>query len=295
MTDYKLQLYQKGIEEAQSSLGREVTEKWEDFHQSSAEYLQNVYSRPDFDPETRLYAFKDDELVGFMVSRVVPESEKEERRIANLDFPFVKKGHEEVSKILYEKAIKTLKRKGVKLVQARVGKNWHGTVEQAEKLGYKKKNIMFLRMMTEVTRIQLENIEERFNEFDPEQDEEQLIQFYKDHFNMSDEQARTNFEGIIKSEDGLYFQPVFKEGDKIISRGLLFIPKDSHNASFRPLVPDPTKYFEEYLAYITKIAKEKEIEKFQLTLGGAQLDHLEHYKLYGFEVTNKIFYYEKEI
>ena len=71
MSDYEIKIYEAGFEEAQAQLGTELTQDWQDFGQTPADRLKQYYSAEDFDPETRLYAFKGEEMVGFIVARIL--------------------------------------------------------------------------------------------------------------------------------------------------------------------------------------------------------------------------------
>ncbi|MFW9922470.1 MAG: hypothetical protein ACFFDW_04180, partial [Candidatus Thorarchaeota archaeon] len=237
MSDYEIKFYEKGVEDAQAELGTEVTKGWTDFGQTSAENLKITYSRPDFDPETRLYAFKDGKLVAFFVSRVLPEGEDGIKR-ATHDFPFVRKGHEDAGELLYKKAIETLKNKGVKIIDGRAFEGWPGTIEKAEKYGYKKGNLRFIKIGLNLNEIQFDAAEEKYQECHPENDKELIVKFFVSQFNMTQEQAENNFNGIINPPEGIYSQPIIKEDDKLISRGLVYIPKDPKIATFRLPVPD---------------------------------------------------------
>jgi len=296
MSDYEIKIYEKGFEEAQAKLGMDVTKDWTDFGQTQAEQLKEYYARDDFDPETRLYAFKNGELVSFIVSRILPDAEDGIKR-AQHDFPLYTKGNEKAAELLYEKTVKVLKKKGVQVLEARVGKGWLGTLDLAEKHGYKKAKVLFKRIELELDDIKVKDAKEKFENFDPEKDKEQIIQMFKDRFNFTDEQAETNFNGIVNPPEGWYAMPVLREGDKIISRGLLYIQPepDQENAIFRPLIPDNEKYFDAYLGMITKIAKDKGAKRFQLFLGGPNLEQLDFFKSVGFDVKGKVLIFEKEI
>jgi hypothetical protein len=294
MSDYEIKIYEKGIEEEQAKLGTKMTEDWTDFGQTPADRLKEAYSREDFDPETRLYAFKDGKLVGFIVSRVLPDAEDGIKR-AQHDFPLALDNNEEVGKLLYNKAVEVLKEKGVKILEARVGAAWGNTVKLAEMLEYKKARTLFVRTEIDIKKIKIEK-QKIYEDFDPEKDKEQLIQFYKDNFNMTDEQAKTNYEGIISGEGGgSYYQPIQREKDKIVSRGLVFISnEDPKTATVRPLFPD-NKNFEAYMSKAAEFAKDKGVEKFQMYFGSQILDQIDFYKKKGFEVKGEVFIFEKEI
>lgn len=298
MSDYEIKIYEAGFEEAQAKIGTEETTEWTDFGQTPADRLKTYYSVPEFDPETRLYAFKGDEMVGFIVSRILPvEEDAEDKTVkAQHDFPIVKKGHEKASELLYNKCIETLKAKGAKVIEARVGKGWLGTLELAEKYGYKKNRILFMSIELPIEKVTAKETDAKFVDFDHEKDKEQILKIFTETFNMTEEAAQANYDGIIKPPEGWYAQPVLKEGDKIIARGLLYVPEDPKKATFRPLTPDPEKHFESYLAKVTEIAKEKGSEVFQLYVGGPTMEtQLEFFKKYGFEPATKVLIFDKEV
>ena len=294
MSDYEIKIYEKGIEDEQAKLGTEMTQDWTDFGQTPADRLKEAYSREDFDPETRLYAFKEGKLVGFIVSRVLPDAEDGIKR-AQHDFPLALDNNEEVGKLLYNKAVEVLKEKGVQILEARAGPGWGNTVKLAEMLDYKKARTLFVRTELNIKKAKVEK-QKTFVDFDHEKDREQLIQFYIDNFNMTEEQATTNYDGIISGEGGgTYSQPIQREKDKIVARGLVFVPnEDPKTATVRPLFPD-NKNFDAYLSKAAEFAKGKGAEKFQMYFGGQVLDQLDFYKDKGFEVKSEVFIYEKEI
>ncbi|HUT81096.1 MAG TPA: hypothetical protein VMZ29_07825 [Candidatus Bathyarchaeia archaeon] len=295
MSDYIIKTYEKGIEDEQAKLGTEVTKDWKDFGQTSAENLKQAYAQEGFDPETRFYAYKGDKLVGFMVSRILPETDNGIKRVQH-DTPFAYDNDREVGKLLYQKGMETWKAKGVNVVEFRVCKKWGNTIEIAEELAYKKARIHYVKTEIELDQIKSQGIEDKFIDFEPERDKEQLIQYFQDNFNMSKEQATANFDGIVNVTDGFYNQPIIREGDKITSRGLVYVSKENPEiATFRPLTPDPNKYIDSYLARITKFAKEKGAKKFEVYFGGQALDTLDLYKAHGFKVATEVFIYEKEI
>jgi len=130
MSKYDIKSYQESFLEAQEKVGTEATKDWRGFGQTPATRLKQIY----FDPETKLYAFKGDELVGFLTSTIVPESEDGIKR-ANLEFALCLPEHEECADLLFEKAVENLKKKGVQKIQTRVGEVYKGTVEKAKKHG----------------------------------------------------------------------------------------------------------------------------------------------------------------
>ncbi|NHJ32845.1 MAG: hypothetical protein FK732_08280, partial [Asgard group archaeon] len=68
MPKYEIKSYQEEFLEAQEKVGTEATKEWQAFGQTPAAQLKQIYSQEGFDPETKLYAFKGDEMVGFLTS-----------------------------------------------------------------------------------------------------------------------------------------------------------------------------------------------------------------------------------
>jgi len=64
MQKYSVQDYQKGFEEDQVRIGREVARNWIWPYAYDLPDLLELHARPDFDPTTRHYCFLGTEMVG---------------------------------------------------------------------------------------------------------------------------------------------------------------------------------------------------------------------------------------
>ena len=137
MTKYTIKYYQKGFEEDQERIGLIVSKSFIAPYQTLARYLKQDYSREGFDPETRLYAFKGEEMVGFITSKIV-QDEKNGIKKANLTPPKVLPEHDEVvSELLFKKAVEVLKSKGVKKIIAQFGVRQSKNEDKAIEWGFK--------------------------------------------------------------------------------------------------------------------------------------------------------------
>ena len=135
MKRYAVKDYQKGYENGQVRIGREVAQNWVWPFAYNLEDLLEVHSQPDFDPQTRHYCFLGDEMVGYVFSIIKPQ---EEGGIATamLDFPRMMPGHEQAAELLVEKAFATLKERGVSLVTGHVTTMYPVHIQLAEKTGF---------------------------------------------------------------------------------------------------------------------------------------------------------------
>ncbi|MHA2255531.1 MAG: GNAT family N-acetyltransferase, partial [Candidatus Heimdallarchaeaceae archaeon] len=116
MTEYEIRKYDESYIEDQVKIGMMLAERTFTYRQSSVEQVKQAYSREDFDPETRLYCFKGDELVGYIGARV-REVEEEKIKIALSRLAFYLPGHEKVYDLLYDHLVEVLKTKDVKRIE----------------------------------------------------------------------------------------------------------------------------------------------------------------------------------
>ncbi|MFW9922674.1 MAG: hypothetical protein ACFFDW_05205 [Candidatus Thorarchaeota archaeon] len=136
MSDYTIKHYQQGFEEEQAKIGTEIAKRYAAPHQTPANILKERYSQEGFDPETRLYAFKGDKMVGFLTSRIL-DIEEDGIKKANLTPPQVLYEHDKIaSKMLLDKALEVLKKKGVQKVISQFGARASKDEEQAKKWGF---------------------------------------------------------------------------------------------------------------------------------------------------------------
>ncbi|NPE08886.1 MAG: hypothetical protein GNW80_11450 [Asgard group archaeon] len=295
MSKYEIKSYQESFLEAQEKVGTEATKDWRGFGQTPAAQLKQAYSREGFDPETKLYAFKGDEMVAFLTSSIVPESEDGIKR-ANLEFALCLPGHEECSDLLFEKAVENLKEKGIQRIQTRVGDIYKGTVEKAKKHELNYSRDLYILMAAKVKDLSAEESEIEVLEFDESRDLEQMLKIFVDELGASEEYAKANFERIAKDKETFAIHMVIREDDKIVGRVLAYRSQnDPKEFNFGNLYYVDDKYFSPLLS--TAISKIKELgaEKTSLFLYGDTLPLEEKYKSFGFSQSGKIDFYEKEI
>jgi hypothetical protein len=133
--NYILRNYQKGDEAEQARIGIEVAQKWIWPYAYDKEDLLAMHAQPDFDPETRVYCFLGDEMVGYMYSLVKPMGD-DGVTSAYLDFPRMVPGNEPAAELLIEKTLQTLHHKGVSRLYGHVNTMVPGDIRLAEKMGF---------------------------------------------------------------------------------------------------------------------------------------------------------------
>ncbi len=292
---YTITSYRKGFSDAQERVGTTVTKDWTFFAQTPADQLEQAYSQPDFDPETRHYCFKDDELVGFLTSSV------EEGGKASLEFPLVLPSHKEAESLLFEKAVDVLRQKGVKTVRTRVSEGWGNTVDMATKWGY-----TFAEELAVVYRITVDTITikevpglEKITDYEHEKDFEQMVDIFVTTYNMTPEHARTNFEMIENAGDKVVAHLVMRKEGKIIGRALVLRHNDPLQAYTGTIYVTEENQRALLLTKILQICKEKKIKTLDAPIAGELLpqkdEYIALYESFGFTRSGILSYYEKEI
>ena len=72
---YEIKSYQEEFLDDQVRIGTKILSKWRAAGQTSKDGLKQRYSQPSFDPETRLYAFHEGTMVGFVTSMIIEDEE----------------------------------------------------------------------------------------------------------------------------------------------------------------------------------------------------------------------------
>ena len=142
---YTIKNYSEDYLEGQFEIGNAILSTWNGAAQSSVENLKQTYSQEGFDPEMKFYAFKGDEMVGFCTSSDIPNQSDDDPKKAFLEFPLVKKDHEDAAEQLFSTALGTLRDKGYKAVRSRAGEDWVGSSDYIDKYDYTFHSDLFRR------------------------------------------------------------------------------------------------------------------------------------------------------
>ncbi|MFW9924753.1 MAG: hypothetical protein ACFFDW_15845, partial [Candidatus Thorarchaeota archaeon] len=296
-SDYILKNYQEEFLEFQEQVGKEATKEWINFYQTPATTLKRAYSTPNFDPETKHYAFKGDKLVGFLTSSIAPKSEDDIQR-AYLEFPLVLKGHETAVDLLIEKGISTLKAKGVKKILARAAKEWKGTLDKANKWGFKYNKNLYIVMEAKLKDLNLKRSDNfEIVPYDHSKDFNQMVQIFNKKFGMELERAKANFETINQNKEDYPVHLILHRNNKIIGRSM--VSRDQKDFSKYYLGTMVYENEEQMIALLAECINQlKKIKGAQLISQWLSDDILNQQELFsslGFIQTAKIDYYEKEI
>ncbi|MCG3219965.1 MAG: hypothetical protein H7641_01165 [Candidatus Heimdallarchaeota archaeon] len=223
MVDYIVKPYEPGFEEEQVRIGLEIIKDWVWPFQNDLESLRNMYSAPDFDPETVLFCFKGNEMIGFTSARigvqagvVGPGVKRGKQLGATLDLPRVLPNNEEAADLLMERIIKVLKSKNIPFIQARASSMHTSSIELARKWSFKEHKDfpldykLYFHYVLEKGKIKGKT--DDVERFDSNRDIDECVISISSFFKTSEEQARKNILEIDSSDDLISHLVIRKSG-----------------------------------------------------------------------------------
>ena len=292
MSDYVIKKYEEGFIEEQVKVGTEAIKDWQYFGQTQAEQLKEVYSRDDFDPETRLYCFKNDKMVGFLTARIV---ERDEGNFGFLRLPFVLPEHEEVTELLFNEIVEVFKKKGITNIRAEGADAWGNTLDLIKKWDFKEKEVSFYTYELELKDVKDFEVDQTIEvvDFDYDKDVEQMVGIFMNEFGYTEEQAKQNFE-TIKGFDGVIAHLIVKEEDKIKGRALAYLTDDPKLA-INGYMYGEASIQKALQKAVFKKSKEKEVERMQMFFNPRNEAIIPTYEEFGFKLGCKGIVFEKDI
>ncbi len=217
---FKINHYQQGYETDQAEIAADKSKDWEYLDSPTAANLRKPYNQDDFDPETCLYAFRDGEMVAYLIAKILEKQGKQGVVNASLSFPVYRDGHRDVAATLVIRALKVLSKKGVMVVQSCIGHDWDDTKKLASEFGY-----VFQIDLLAVSEGNIDDIDfgklpepsDEITSFDHERDMEQLCQILEQDYKWSEEQINDYVAHFSEIEDPVAHL-VFRKGDELLGR-----------------------------------------------------------------------------
>jgi len=296
MTEYVIKHYQAGYEVDQERVGKEVAQSFVFPHQTPAERLKQLYSAENFDPQTRLYAFKGDEMVGFLTSSILPVEEEDIVK-ASVTPPIVLKDHEKAIDLLFSKAFDVLKSKGVKKVSTNIGALYNISEELVKKLGY-----VFLSEHSVVYKIKVSDIDDSIStdhirDYDEAKDEKRSVEFLAESSGQSLDWAQGLYTWLKgPGKEALLGNFIIEEGNEFVAQALLLRNRlDMKLAQLTFILIKDQAHMKPLLAKIAKICKKNNYEQIIRILNKDLFALKESTKKLGFTYAGKVDVYEKEL
>ncbi|MCK4896201.1 MAG: hypothetical protein KAS47_05290 [Candidatus Heimdallarchaeota archaeon] len=213
MSEYTIKPYDESYIEKQVEIGNYFAQKWITYGQSSVDQVKEVYSRDNFDPETRLYCFKGDEMVGY-IGATIQDIEEEKIKRAQTRLAFVLPGHEEAFALLCNKLFEVLKRKEVAEIHTPQTKFLDNYIELAEDYGFSKLrtvNEIFIGKTGKMTSM---DMDVEASDYNHETDAEELKEmFFKAYENFGREGIENYVNRMVENENLYTKRSIKKDGN----------------------------------------------------------------------------------
>ena len=297
----EIRFFEESFIEEQVNIGKSVLSTWKMASQTPVDGLKVFYSEDGFDPKTRLYAFREDKMVGFLTS-AVQKTENEQPLTASLEFPIVLPNEKEATDLLFTRAIEILKEKGVKKINTRAGKIWGNTLELCKKYEYTKGTTLAKMGTINPQKAKNDYIFSNVHAFNLETDFDAMIDLFKEYYNLSDEQVdgiKIQLQDLAKYVGKIIAQNIIKEEEKIVARQLIYSPANQTDDIYlgTPLVRGDNKRetIKRLVAKNLAVLKEQGITKAVFPLFGKALENEMEFTKLGFEFSESLTLYSKEI
>ncbi|MFX1250583.1 MAG: GNAT family N-acetyltransferase [Promethearchaeota archaeon] len=287
--------YEKGFEIEQERINMTVAKNWSYPRVITVDQLREKYYKDDFDPQTVLYCFDDNnDMIGFVTSQILQKENEIVR--ARLSFPIVLPGYEDAIELLFERAIKVLKDKNIQIVHSSFGL-WGGSNEWAEKWGYKRIDEIGVLYGLDVNSNTFNEETEDVISFDPETDLDDCVNLFVTEYNLPEDDVRNFTRYIFTNEDTLaYF--VLREKGEIVATGAIMKNRIVSTIGLLSAVHDKgINYLRKLLSKLINVAKGQGIEKIFMFFTHLPPDHpiIEKYITLGFTFLGSNVNYEKKI
>ncbi|MCG3222361.1 MAG: GNAT family N-acetyltransferase [Candidatus Heimdallarchaeota archaeon] len=265
MTEYEIRKYDESYIEDQVKIGMMLAERTFTYRQSSVEQVKQVYSREDFDPETRLYCFKGDELVGYIGARV-SEVEEEKIKVAQTRLAFYLPGHDKAYDLLYDHLVEVLKNKDVKRIET------GQTVAEGHYYELaKKKGFQLVRDGVNIYQFEFSNLKDfatdsEAGDFNKETESEQVIKMLGELYTeIPAENIQNALNNYAENENVVANRVLLKDG-KVVAYGCATKGQHPEFVNIRLLCSDNSEHKKHITTELVKKCKENGFEKVNVFL-----------------------------
>ncbi len=293
MSDYKIEKYKEEYIEDQAKIGTEASKDWNYFGQTDVEGLKQAYSQETFDPDTRLYCFKEDKMVSFVTSQILPVGE-DGIKAASIRFPLSLPGHNEAFDLLFNEIVKVLKEKEVQVIRANITDTWGDFPQKATEYGFEKTTTTGKILEISVDKLETVEGHQEVKPYNKETDLEELKEIFVRDLKMTEEQAVQNFE-LIDTHEGVIAHLVLRDEGKIVARTYMANTQEEDRKQLGYIYSTDQKYQKILLSKVAEICKEKNVTRLQVALFENLLPTLEIYQQLGFELKATSESFEKKL
>ena len=257
MSEYQIKSYDESYIEKQVEIGTSFAERWIGYGQTQVERLKEVYSRENFDPETRLYCFKGEEMIGFIGANVV-DVEDEGIKRADTRLAFVLPGHEEAFDLLFSQLVEVLKKKEVSRIETFQTILHDNYYELAEGLGFS-----YNRTVTEIytgtpDTFKPFETELKVVDYNPETDAAGIKKFLKEAYPNFTDEGIENYVNRLPENEAIYVRKVIRKDDELLAFCCAINTQTPNQAQITTLLGKSSDYKKHAVSVVMTESKDKE-------------------------------------
>lgn len=280
---YEIRTYSEEYLEKHVEIGSIILSNWLGAQQTPLESLRKAFSKDGFDPTTKFYALKDNEIVGFLTSGV-------KDTVANMEFPIVLPEHKEAENLLIEAAYSSFKSRGITQVISRVSPKWGKTVDFANEYGYQKKDILWISSRLYVDNFSLNQDTIDVLQVDISADHEEIKEILMKQREMSSESVDKYFESLKRIAERITSWVIIRNDGKIVGHDILVQDKfDSKKGRMNAIYASGNEselIRDKIMTVHVKAAKENGIKYIDSFFFGPTEHMSKYYEKYGFEISD---------
>jgi hypothetical protein len=286
---YQIKTFSPDYLQEQVEIGDYNLSQWLGARQSPVSRLEQVYSSPDFDPETRFYALQDSQVVGFLTSKIRKEGTE-----ADLEFPILSAGFEDAEEQLMSHAMDSLKSKGVRTLYSRVSREWGDTLNLANKYGYHLESLKWknarLKVENYIGSSSMDGVDE-VTEKDFDDVRQVMISFREN----SEKEAQAQIDKLVEISERVTSWKIIREEGKIVGHDHLVEDiLDGSRARMNAIFSTGDEIRDRIMNSHVIAAKKAGIPLIENVFWGPTENLDKPYEAYGFEVA-ELWSYEKQL
>lgn len=265
-------------------------------HYVTEEDLENLKeyrkTSDSFFPENHFYAFKGDELVGFIHLWPQPVN-SDSFEYADMSIPYVKEGEQDVETQLYNALLDKVNELGITELRIVVDPRETIVVDKAKQFGFSFDEVDSLNSQSKVDDFNL-SISDTFEvkEFNREEHGQGVLDLYTS-VGYSSERIENQFDWLENDiGDRVVSWKVAFEDDDLVGQSVAFVYENGDRGQVSAVThrndyDNPKELVETIFASHLKSLKARGIEEFDFTLLSRVLDQRELYESLGFEFTER--------
>lgn len=294
---YEIRTYSEEYLEKQFEIGNSHLKDWPGTGQTQVDNLKQYYARDNFDPETKFYAFKDGEMVGFQTATIKPLKEGETVVRANMEFPLVVEGHDAAIDLLMEHAMHALRAKGVGRVQSRGSPLWGNTMDLVTKYNYELKRTLSQSGVMSLSNYSDSGIEGA-RPFE-ESDLDAVRRMYIEEMKMPEQQVDNQFNFLSANPDAIAAWNLYIEDGVVLGNSIVtYLGGDRSKGIMSNIFASgerEAEIREKILNAHLRQLKERGVEELTVLLFGQWLDRQSEYEKYGMQFNLPLNLYHRDL